>query len=784
MQNDILSRYELAQSLIQGIQTNRIVLNDTVFPHWIENSYCFWYIRETRDGKEFRIVDVERAENTPAFNHAQLASALESSSGNTANSLDLPIKYVSITLSPLNICFMAFGEHWSYTPENECCKTYIPNKTNGLKSPDGKKAVFVRDYNLWIQDLNTGKEYALTSDGKSDNFYGQINSIDNTGTSADSSAVQAIWSQDSSHVITHQLDTRNVASRPLVQFAPQDGSLHPKLVQYKMSYPGDEHVEAYRLIAINVHTSSIVRADYQPLPYINVGGGFFSEEHQCWWSQDGNKAFFVDVPRGAKTVRVVEFCVNTGITKILIEESSDTFVKLANTFEKNPLFLPLPKSNELIWFSERTGWGHLYLYDLDTGQLKHAISEGEWLIRDILHWDPKKRELLLQTASRDSDISPYYRDLCIVNIDSGKLTPLVSGNYDHVVYQPGHLNVVQRFIAGQDNSDVDGISPNGDYIVLTRSRVDTAPISVVIDRDGEEILTVETADITNLPESWVWPEPVCLKASDSLTDIYGVIFRPPGFDPNDQYPVLDFSCSHRLATCIPQGSFSNGPVFDYFYFLGAALASLGFIVVAIEGRGTTNRNKAFQDHKYGDVAATCDFNDRIAGLKQLAKRHPYMDLSRVGLTGGDGLSGPAYGILTQPEFYKVAVLHCFFEPRFSFSSTSEQREGISENTSIQLAENYASSLKGKLLLIQGMLDPATPASTFRLVDALQKANKDFDMICLPNEAHSVPTYALRRNWDYLVKHLQDIDPPKEFNLKIGLDLILEEQVALEELAKR
>ena len=775
MEANILARYEQAQELMQGVMTNRIVTNDAVFPHWIGDSNCFWYRRETKKGHEFRLVDSQTTSNTPAFDHKALADALFQTTRQSIDHQNLPIKNVTITVSPLQVQFQAFEKSWLYESNNTHCVESEIAKTEGLCSPDGKMTAFVHEYNIWIRNERTGEERALTQDGKADLHYGSIHTPMANPSASAPCTVQAIWSPDSKYLLTHKLDTRQVVSRPIVQYTPCDGSLHPKLIQYKNAYPGDKHVETYQLVAIDISTNKTIPADYDPLPFFNMGEGFFTDENLGWWSPDSRRAYFIDVKRGAKSVSVIEFDTHTGGTRVLLEETSTTYVKLFHTLGQKPLFFPLPKNDELIWFSERTGYGHLYLYDLNTGELKHPITEGQWVVRDILHYQANEREILLQTSARDSNISPHYRDICRINIDTGVLTTLVSGNFEHVVYRPFSPHVMARQETGLDSTDVNGVSPNGEYVVTTRSRVDTAPVSVLINRKGKEILTLEVADVSGLPTNWNWPEPIEFKGADDQTNIYGIIFRPPGFSPDERYPVLDFSCSSRIVSLIPQGSFVNGPCFDYYYLLGSALAALGFIVVAMEARGTPNRTKAFQDYNYGDISSSCDFEDRITGLQQLASKYPYMDIERVGLTGGDGLSGPVYGLLNHPEFYKVAVLHCFFELRFSSAALCEQREGVSNDEgsmpNTRYAEDNVESLSGKLLLIQGMLDPGVPSSTFRLVDALQKANKDFDMLCLTNEGHSVPTYALRRNWDYLVKHLQGIEPPKEFQLTTGLDLL-------------
>ena len=340
-----------------------------------------------------------------------------------------------------------------------------------------------------------------------------------------------------------------------------------------------------------------------------------------------------------------------------------------------------------------------------------------------------------------------------------------------------------------DSGGVSGLSPDGCYLVTTRSRVDGPPISMLVDRNGCDILTVETADISGLPIDWQWPKPEKVTAADGVTDIYGVIYRPPGFSPDKRYPVLDFSSGHPGFSYIPQGSFVNA-VTAGCYLDPLTYAALGFVVVALGGRGTPFRHKAFQDHSYGRMASACDFTDRIVGMRQLAERYSYLDLDRVGLAGCDGINGPVYGLLEHSDFYKVGVVVCLLDARFYRANLSEMFEGLDGDNSSNpaakpCAEDLAGALTGKLLLIHGMRDGFTPATaTLRLIDALQAANKDFDALLLPNEGHSITAYALRRSWDYLVTHLQGIEPPNEFKLTTGWDRVMgrvtEEEEAVDE----
>lgn len=781
MQENISARYEQAKTILQGLRVNPLVLNDKVFAHWINNSHCFWYERKIKEGKEFQLVDAEEAISTLAFDHQALARALSELSKESINPCDLPITDVVITSSPFKMHFQALGKRWIFELDNSHLEEYsaaqqdfispdIENvaecfhqveRTQEIQcSPDGKKAAFVRDHNLWVRDQATGEEQALTQDGTAEYYYsGSLLGMD--------ASVQVLWSPDSKRLFTLQLDSRNVTTRPLINYAPQNGDVSPQLMPTKMPYPGDEHVETLRLLVIEVSTGNLQEVDYAPMPALDIFG-FFNGKPFGWWSPDSRRAFFIDVTRGSKAVRVVELDTFTGTTRVLFEETSDTFVRLSHSLMGVQEFLPLPESDELIWFSERSGWAHLYLYDLKTGELKHPITEGDWLVRGILHYDANKREILLQTAGRNAGINPYYRDVCKVNIDSGELTSLVSGCFDYRVYHPFSHAVLEFIIEGLESEGIDGVSPCGQYLVITYSRVDTAPVSVLIDRDGREILTLETADVSGLPTGWHWPQPVKLKGSDNQTDIYGVVFRPPGFSEEKRYPVVDYSCSQRSMSTLPLGSFVNSAFFGFDFLSAAALSALGFIVVVIEGRGLPLRNKAFADHHYGDIAYANDFSDRIAGLHQLAKRYPFMDLEHVGITGHENQSNNVFSLLKHSDFYKVAVVNCLFDPRFNFTGETYDNTADKTITTNTRPEDCVDSFSGKLLLIQGMMSHLTPAGTFRLVEALQKANKNFDMLCLPNLVNFVTGYTYRREWDYLVTHLQGIEPPKDFHLTTGI----------------
>lgn len=753
----ILEHHALAQRGVDRSRNQRVVFNTTLQPHWIGKSSRFWYERDSREGKEYRLVDAKVATNEAAFDHAVFAAALARATGKKVDAANLPISQLEITCSPRQIKFSAFGKRWSFVGKN--CKQLAV--TDSLEretlSPDGKYTAFVRDNNLWLRtmldgELEPGQERQLTDDGEEYYTYGAVPVLISPG--LDLSPLQVAWSPDSKRLFAVQLDTRQVGTVPVVYHAPKE-NVRPQVEEYRYALQGDAHVPEYRLLSIDVTSGRICQANYHPVSVPSKP--FFTADGHGWWASDSVHAYFIDMDRSGQHVRVVEFNTVTGATRVLFEETSSTWINLGPLNYLSPsAFMPLPQSKELIWYSERSGWAQLYLYDLKSGTLKNAITQGQWVVRELLHYDVDRRELWLQTGGRTSGQDPYYMDVCRVNIDTGELTPVVVSNHDY-------------YVACESNSlflpeTLYGVSPNGEHLATTRSRVDEAPVSVLIDRDGKELMVLEEADVSGLPNDWQWPEPVQLKAADGETDIYGVVFRPSNFSSDKSYPVIDNIFSYP-SSITAKKRFDQS---DHF-MSSAALAELGFIVVHIDGRGTPLRSKEFLDLSDGWKTSASHLPDHIAGLRQLAERYPYMDMSRVGIFGGWTTSiGPLYGLLEYAEFYKVGITCSIPHSELQAAFCVEQFEGpLHTKPSNVQAECLAENLQGKLLMMHGMLDLlCLPAATFRVVDALQKANKDFDLVLLPNQSHgcSGNPYFTRRIWDYFVKHLQGAEPPKEFNI--------------------
>lgn len=763
-QGEILKRYERARELHHAAHHGDMVLNATVYPIWISGSDSFWYERETKTGREYRIVDPVAGSNTPAFDHEAFAKLLQDEVSKPIDHRNLPIENVEITSLPLTLEFDAFDSRYAYDESEGVIRELAKHPNNWIISPDGRLAAFSKSHNLWIRDLETGEERALTADGESEFAYGAPGAA--WGITNNDESLQVRWSPDSSTVFTVKRDTRFVKDLPILHHIPGDGSLRPQVENFKVPFPGDEHVETLKLVLIDIKSGAVRDVDYAQIPTTRNGLGLFTMG-LAWWGDDNGRAYFVHMDRYYKFVRVVEIDATTGNTRILFEEKSDTHIRLMLNSDDRPALKVLGSTNELLWLSERDGWAHLYLYDLNTGNLKNRITSGEWVVRHVVRVVPEKREVFVQTGGRVKGRDPYYRDLARVDIDTGAMVTLASGDHEYFAAVQTDMQTEFAAIFGKDVLKANAVSRTGAFAVVTRSRADTVPESIVVDRAGAEVLTIERADISGLPPSWIWPEPVELLAADGATDLYGLVFRPSDFSEEKSYPIINYIFNTPDFAFVPKGSFTNNVSIGRTYFHPAALAELGFIVVLTDGRGGPFRGRAFLDQSYGWIEGYSKLEDHVAGIRQLARRYPYMDIDRVAIVSPMGGSGGIFGLLDFPEFYKVGVAAFIQDTRMMpasmFGDMFEAPGSGHENH--QYPEALADRLQGKLFVSIGLLDSVTPpAGLFRLVDALQEKNKDFDMLVLPKIGHWMNDYQMRRSWDYLVRNLHGVDPPKEFDL--------------------
>jgi predicted peptidase len=617
-------------------------------------------------------------------------------------------------------------------------------------SPHGNLAAYIDDFNLWIRNTKTGKRTQLTFDGFKNYGY----STNNAGWIKSKGPVLK-WSPNSDKIATFRQDARDVGE----MYLTTTNVGHPKLQSWKYALPGDEKIFEIERLIIDVKSSKIVKLkmknDFQRSTTTDHIAGRGGELLDTQWSKDSSKLAFISSSRDHKEAHLQIADSKTGIVRSIFKENVDTYYESGVRAEN---WKVLFDSNEFIWYSEKNNWGHIFLYDLSTKKLKNKITSGNWLVRKIMHIDNDKREIIFTAGGKEKG-NPYHVYLYKVNFDGNNLTCLTPETGTHSINP----------------------SPNWTYFVTTYSTTNIAPKSILKNRNGKTLFQLSSSNTDELKKNG-WQEPIefNVKARDEKTDLYGLLFLPSNYEDNEKYPVLNYIYPG------PQ----SGSVGNYSFMVTRrdfqALAELGFIVVAVDAMGTPGRSKSFHDAYYGNMGDN-GLPDNITAIEQLSKKYSAMDLSRIGIWGhsGGGFASTA-ALLRYSDFYDVAVSssgnhdnrnyeadwgekwHGLLEPLdIDSKDNSSEYDAKKTNYDIQANQLFVENLKGKLLIAHGMLDDNVPPSnTMLVVDELIKANKDFDLILFPNKRHGygdMSNYMMRRKWDYFVKHLKGLEPPKGFS---------------------
>ena len=607
-------------------------------------------------------------------------------------------------------------------------------------SPDGKRSAYIKDYNLWMRNVGTGKETQLTTDGMKDFGY----ATDNAGWVHSDRAI-LVWSPDSKKIATFQQDQRGVSEMYLV--TTNVGA--PKLEQWKYPLPGDPIATIHRVI-IEIEVPRVIRLQSPPDPHrsticddVSCDGGW--EDVQ--WSADGKTLGFVSTSRDHKRSNLRVADASTGAVKDVYEEITATQFE-AGQGAVNWKYLP--NSNEFVWYTERDGWGHLYLYDLTTKKLKNSITTGDWVVTQVLNIDEKNRVIYFNAGGREKGRDPYFSHFYRVDFDGKNLKLLTPEDGNHTII----------------------LSPNEKYFVDTYSKPDVPAVSVLRDMTGKVTANLEKTDISRLTATgWKPPTPIVVKARDNTTDLYGLMFTPTNLDQKKKYPIINYIYPGPQGGSVGSRSFSPARS-DH-----QALAELGFVVVMIDGTCNPLRSKKFHDACYGNMADNT-LPDQVGAMKQLAAKYSYIDIERAGIWGHSGGGyATAAAMFRYPDFFKVGISESGNHDNRNYEDDwGERYIGLlvedankKSNYEDQANQNFAKDLKGKLLLAHGgMDDNVPPYNTYLVVEALVKANKDFDLIIFPNARHGFGAssfYMMRRRWDYFVKNLMGAEPPKEFEIK-------------------
>lgn len=629
---------------------------------------------------------------------------------------------------------------------------YSRRNGNEFLSPNGKLAAYIENYNLWVRNLSTNKKTQLTFDGKENYGY----ATNNAGWTKSKGPVLK-WSPKSDKIATFRQDARGVGE----MYLTTTNVGHPKLQAWKYALPGDDKIFEIERIIIDIKSNNIVRLnmknDFQRSTTTDHIAGRGGELLDTQWNKDGSKLAFISSSRDHKEAHLQIADSKTGNVSSIFKENVETYYESGVRGENWEVLFD---SDEYIWYSEKDNWGHLYLYDLKTKKLKNRITEGEWLVRELMHIDTEKRELIFTAGGKENG-NPYHVYLYKVNFDGTGLQCLTPEKGTHKINP----------------------SPDWNYFVTTYSTTSNPPVSILKNRNGEKITELSSSNSSELERNgWQKPIEFSVKARDNKTDLFGIMYMPSYYNENEKYPILNYIYPG------PQ----SGSVGNYSFVVARrdfqALSELGFVIVSVDAMGTPGRSKSFHDAYYGNMGDN-GLPDNITTIEQLSKKYKAMDLSRVGIWGhsGGGFASTA-ALLRYPDFYDVAVSssgnhdnrnyeadwgekwHGLLTPlNLNSSDGKTDFDSTKTNYDIQANQLLVENLKGKLLIAHGMLDDNVPPSnTMVVVDALIKANKDFDLLLFPNKRHGygdLSNYMMRRKWDFFVKHLKGLDPPKNFSFK-------------------
>lgn len=699
------------------------ILNPDLTIHWIGRTDRFWIKRQTHSGVEFAIVNAATAKQSAPLDQAALGASLAREGGSIA--------------SP---------------------------QASVVPSPDGGHMVFLRDFNLWLRDARTGGERQLTTDGVKDFGYGDFDGYLDLSKVARRRAGQpdppagAVWSPSGRFVLALRQDLRATPERLLVtEYLPPDGQYTVPYLR-RAAVAGDKRRPDSYLTLIDTVTSQARAVALDPQALNDFALPYFANG-MLWWDKNETAAFVLTAVRGGRRYQLVRVdLASARVSPALITETARFNVRL-NPFDfGRPNVYVLSSGREALWYSERDGWGHLYLYDLATGAVKRQLTHGPWVVADLLYVDEARRTVYFSGVGRERGRNPYYRHLYSVSLEGGTPKLLTPENADHEFNATG--------LPGLRATYGSSMAPSGRYFVDVLS-TSTQPAKVIIRAaNGRYVGGVLESDAAALDElGWKPPESVVAKAADGVTDLYGVLYKPGHFDPARRYPVVEITYPG------PQGRAGPSTFADNFATQttanACALAELGFIVVALDGRGTAYRSREFRDAFLGteDVFGAAD---HVAALRNLAATRPYMDLDRVGVTGQSfGGYGALRAMLLYPDFYKVAVSDVgpgewlqFQQPvsveRFFGVPVDDPK--VRDYYDLVSNTRLAKRLKGNLLLIYGGIDENVPLkNAFVLFDALIKANVDFDTLIVPDAPHGAggTPYAVARSLKYFVSHLQN-----------------------------
>lgn len=707
------------------------VFYSNVNPQWIDGTNLFWYVRNTPEGNEYVKVDVGKQKRTALFDQQKLSAALESSTGKDIDPMQLPIQRCHVTPGADTLRFVYEGKRWCFdirrnrltdegqlpAPGRQRHWMEVDDEKGGapVTSPDGKYVAFIKNDNICVREVATGKETQLSQDGTPGNYY--------------SSYIQ--WSPDSKLVAAFRIRPAQKRYVYYVESSPAD-QLQPKLHKQEYAKPGDE-------LAFKVPCIYGVENGKRLIPSTDL----FSHQYEIYalqWNSDSKGITFEYNERGHKVYRVLEVSAEDGSVRPLIEEKEEKYVNYPRIFRHF-----LADGKRIIWSSERDNYNHLYMYDRATARPTHQITRGEWYVREVQYVDEENQQIYFSANGMNKDEDPYLIHYYRIGFDGKGLTALTPEEGMHKAWY----------------------SSDYKYLVDVYSKVDQAPVAVVRSAaDGKIVMPLEKADIAQLTANgWKAPEVFTAKGRDGKTDMWGIIYRPSNFDPAKKYPVIEYIYSGPGDQYVPK-------TFSSYNWWMTSLAELGFIVVQVDGMTTSFRSKEFEEVCYKNLK-DAGLPDHIAWIKAAAQKYPYMDIDRVGIFGcSAGGQESTTAVLLHPEFYKAAYSACgCHDNRMDKIWWNELWMGYPVDDSYKECSNVENAhlLQRPLMLVVGEMDDnVDPASTMQVVNALIKANKDFELVVIPGAHHTMgEDFGEHKRYDFFVRNLMGVNPPAWSEVNTG-----------------
>lgn len=711
---------------------------------------AFYYRKTVPGGFAFVLADPRSGDKRPAFDAQRLAAGLSRAAGRDYPALRLPFERFDYAAGEAGadaaIVFQIDYAPWRCTLDGYVCAPVqagaqprprgfgvvrdlsLPADNTPRRSPDGRWEAFADGFDVVLRNVADGRVVRLSEDGRADDFY---------------DPETLAWSPDSRRLALYRVRPGLARQVTRVEAAPPGGG-QPRVRTQLYPKPGDA-VDVERPVLFDLGGASTGAGARR----IDIDDALFANPYQLspiQWRKDARSFSFDYVQRGFQRMRAIAVDAASGRAHVAVGEDAKTFVYADRSFRHDVDGL----GKEIVWVSERDGWRHLYLFDGASGKVKARITQGPWVVREVLRVDDAQRRIWFSASGVDAGKDPYYRQLFAVDFDGGRLTRLTHADADHDV----------------------SIAEDGRHYVDTYSRPDLAPVMELHAIDGTLVREVERGDIGKLQAAgWRAPQSFVAKGRDGRTDIWGMVVRPRDYDPRKKYPVIENIYAG------PHDAFVPRTFWPFGYHSGGdkqigmqAQADLGFIVVMIDGMGTAHRSKAFHDVAWKNLGDS-GFPDRIAWHRALAAKDPSYDISRVGIYGASAGGQSTLGALERhPDFYKVGVAYAgCYDNRMDKISWNEQWMGWPVDASYAAASgvDHAAKLRGELLLIVGEQDSnVDPASTAQVVDALIRAGKDFDLLDVPGGEHSVGRssgpidYVQRRQYDFFVRHLLGAPTPR------------------------